>query len=115
MIYDLIRDERRALGLTLEELSSRTGIAASNLSRLEKGRVDARATTLSRVLRSLGLALTATRVSVSSLDEIKERMDEGAARLGSSGISQRDAPARLAWKEQRGLDTTVERRLLGIG
>jgi transcriptional regulator with XRE-family HTH domain len=113
MIYRRIRSERVAQGVTLEELSKRTGIAASNLSRLERGRVDARASTLIRVLRALGMSLTVTPTPVMALDDIKARMAVGAARLSDFGVDERDADARIDWKERRGLDTKVERRLLG--
>jgi len=115
MIYRQIRIERLAQGVTLKELSKRTGIAASNLSRLEQGRVDARASTLARVLRALGKSLTATPTPTRALDDITARMAAGAERLGNTGVLVRDAGARLDWKEQRGLDTAVERRLLDSG
>ena len=115
MIYQQIRTARRNQNMTLAELSTRTGIAASNLSRLEQGRVDARASTLARVLRALGLSLNATPTPARALDEIAARMAAGAERLGNTGVLVRDAGARLDWKEQRGLGTAVERRLLDSG
>ncbi len=113
MIYRSIRSERQTQGITLEELARRTGIAASNLSRLERGRVDARASTLTRVLGALGMSLTATPTPALALDDIKARMAVGAERLSDFGVYERDADGRLDWKERRGLDTKVERRLLG--
>jgi len=98
--------------MTLSDLSERTGIAASNLSRLERGRVDARASTLSTVLAGLGLTLAASPRVASDLDGVKARMEEGARRLADAGRGERDVASRLAWKERRGLDTTVERRVL---
>jgi transcriptional regulator with XRE-family HTH domain len=98
--------------LTLEELARRTGIAASNLSRLERAGSDPRASTLERVLRGLGLRLTTERAVVLTLCDIESRMAVGAGRLERAGTGKRDAAARLEWKERRGADTGVERRLL---
>jgi transcriptional regulator with XRE-family HTH domain len=113
MIYDDLRARRIAQGLTLEELAGLTGIAASNLSRLEQGRVDARLSTIGRVLLGLGLTLALVPANPKSLIEVRDRMSEGAVRLAAAGLGARDVMARLAWKEERGLDTTVERRVVG--
>ena len=112
VITQRLREERLAQGLTLEELARRTGIAASNLSRLERAGSDPRASTLERVLRGLGLRLTTERAVVLTLSDIESRMAEGAGRLERAGTGNRDAAARLKWKERRGADTGVERRLL---
>ena len=108
----MIQNERRAAGLTLEELAARTGIAGPNLSRLERGRVDARQSTVDRVLRALGLTFAIVPLTPKSLEDVRDRMAAGASRLHRAGLGGRDVAARLAWKEQRGLDTQVERRLL---
>ena len=108
-----VRRERLAQGLTLEELSSRTGIAGPNLSRLERGGTDPRLSTVLRVLGALGLSLEVVPVERVTLDDVERRMEEGTARLRSAGITDRGAKSRLDWKDGRGLDTGVERRLLG--
>lgn len=112
MIYEEIRDERSAQRLTLDQLAARTGIAAPNLSRLEQGRVDARLSTITRVLRGLGLAIALAPVSPLSLTEVRDRMTEGATRIEKAGLGERDVATRLKWKEDRGLDATVERRVV---
>ncbi len=113
MIIELIRSERRKQGLTLEQLAAHTGIAASNLSRLEQGRVDPRLSTIERVVRGLGLEIVLVPVRTARLADIRDRMAQGAARLKAAGLAERDAHARLAHKEARGLDTWVERRVIG--
>ena len=50
---------------------------------------------------------------VMTISDIKARMDEGRKRLAERGIHVRDVRKRLEWKESRGIDTTVERRILG--
>ena len=113
MIYRRIREERIGLGLTLDQLSARTGVAAPNLSRLEQGRVDARLSTIARVLLGLGFALELVPERAKSVADVIERMEEGSARLRAAALGERDVEARLTWKEERGLDTTVERRVVG--
>lgn len=94
------------------EVAERTGIAPPNLSRLENGLVDARLSTIERVLGALGMRFEIVPVERTTLEDVKQRMEQGAARLAAVGVADRDAAARLQWKERRGLDTTVERTLL---
>jgi transcriptional regulator with XRE-family HTH domain len=112
MIGPLLRRERLAQGQTLEGLARRTGIAASNLSRLERPDSNPRISTVHRVVRGLGLVLKVEPAATTTLQEIEIRMAEGASRLDRVGRTQRDAASRLAWKAQRGIDTDVEERLL---
>lgn len=111
-MIEIIRSERLTQGLTLEELSSRTGIAGPNLSRLERGRTDPRLSTVLRVLSALGLSMEVVPAERVTLDDVKSRMDEGRVRLRSAGTEDRGAQSRLDWKDGRGLDTSAERRLL---
>lgn len=48
-----------------------------------------------------------------TISDVKARMDEGRKRLTERGIHVRDVRKRLEWKESRGIDTRVERRILG--
>ena len=112
-IVNALRRARLRQGLTLEDLARMTGIAAPNLSRLEQGRVDARLSTITRVARALGLRMALLPATETSLDLVRQRMATGAERLRRAGLGQRDVDARLAWKDKRGIDTTVERRLVG--
>ncbi len=108
MIYEQIRRARLDQGLTLVELSSQTGIAQPNLSRLERGRVDSRLSTLTTVAEALGLSITLTARDVTTIDEVRRRMAEGAARLARRGIVDRNVGRRLEWKRRRGVSTDVE-------
>lgn len=112
MIYSQLRRTRLAKGLTLNELSRRTGIAQPNLSRLERGRVDSRLSTLLTVAAALDLSITLTPREVVGIADVKARMTDGAARLAERGIVDRNAARRLEWKRRRGVSTDVEESVL---
>ncbi|MCY4368673.1 MAG: helix-turn-helix transcriptional regulator [bacterium] len=112
-IYRQLREVRLEKGMTLPQLSSMTGIAQPNLSRIETGKVDARYSTLARIARALSLELALSSPDVLTVADVKARMAEGAQRLAERGIAARDVEQRLAWKRARGVDTSVEQRLLG--
>lgn len=112
-MYRELRKIRTDRGITLSQLSAMTGIAQPNLSRIEGGRVDARYSTLARIARALGAKPVLSTPGVITMSDVRRRMDEGRKRLAGHGIHVRDAEKRLAWKLSRGVDTAVERRLLG--
>jgi len=114
MISSVLRRARISRGLTLRQVAARSGIAESNLSRLETGGVDPRMSTVTKVLEALDMTLAVVPTERLTIDDVKERMEEGAARLRARGVEDRDVAARLAWKEAKGVDTTVERRMLGL-
>lgn len=112
-MYRQLRELRLDKGITLSQLSAMTGIAQPNLSRIEAGKVDARYSTLARIARALGVELVLSAPAPLTLADVKARMAEGARRLAERGIPARDVEQRMVWKQARGIDTTVERRLLG--
>ena len=112
-MYRELRKIRTENGITLSQLSAMTGIAQPNLSRIEVGKVDARYSTLARIARALGVKPVLSAPVVITMSDVSARMDEGRQRLSKRGIHARDTEQRLAWKQSRGLDTTVEQRLLG--
>ena len=112
-MYSQLRQIRLEKGMTLSQLAAITGMAQPNLSRIEAGKVDARYSTLARIARGLGVELVLSSPDVVTLAEVKARMAEGARRLAERGIPARDVEQRLAWKQARGVDTSVEQRLLG--
>ena len=112
-MYRQLRELRLGKGITLSQLSTMTGIAQPNLSRIGAGKVDARYSTSARIARALGVELVLSAPALLTLADVKARMAEGARRLSERGIPARDVEQRLVWKQARGIDTTVERRLLG--
>ena len=75
--------------------------------------MDARYSTLARIARALGVKPVLSAPDVVTMSDVRRRMDAGRKRLAEHGIHVRDVEKRLAWKESRGVDTAVERRLLG--
>jgi transcriptional regulator with XRE-family HTH domain len=67
----LIRDARRAAGLTQGELARRLGTTQSAVARLERGRAQPRVDTVERALGACGrrLELRAVPLSAGSIDE----------------------------------------------
>ena len=57
VLGSVLRDARRAKGLTQQELSARTGLAQPTVSNAERGASDVRVETLFRILATLGLEL----------------------------------------------------------
>lgn len=62
----LIREARRAAGVTLAEVATRAGTSKSTLSRYENGHVDPGVETLVRILQACGHELSADRVGLPS-------------------------------------------------
>ena len=111
-MYRQLRELRQEKGITLSQLSAMTGIAQPNLSRIEAGKVYPRYSTLARIARALGVEMSLTAPDVLSVADIEARMGDGRRRLAEHEIQTRDVEQRLVWKEARGVDTTVERRIL---
>ena len=112
-MYRQLRELRQEKGITLSQLSAMTGIAQPNLSRIESGKVDPRCSTLARIARAMGVEMVLMAPDVLSVADIEARMANGRRRLVEHDIQARDVEQRLAWKEARGVDTAVERRILG--
>ena len=94
-------------------MSAMTGIAQPNLSRIEAGKVDPRCSTLARIARAMGVEMVLMAPDVLSVADIEARMGDGRRRLAEHDIQARDLERRLAWKDARGVDTAVERRVSG--
>lgn len=108
-----LRVAREASGLTQADVSQATGIAAPNLSTIENGKVDIRLSTLERVLDALQMDVQLVpRNRRISLDEAIAQAERGRARLVAAGMAPSDPRQRLAAKERRGVDVSVERALL---
>ncbi|MCL1588395.1 MAG: helix-turn-helix transcriptional regulator [Actinomycetia bacterium] len=108
----LLRVRREELRLTLAEVSQRSGVTIAQLSRIENGLVDARLSTLVRILDATGAGLDDIVVEPLreiSLSDALRRRDSGRSRIERSGVAESDVSARLERKDRRGSDTTAER------
>jgi transcriptional regulator with XRE-family HTH domain len=111
----ILRRRRQAAGLTQRQLGSRSGIAVPQLSRIENGLVDARISTLLRILEATGGTLADVAVPparVTSVHDVLERRAANRARLESAGIEGSDPRDRLDERERRGEDTSAERSVI---
>jgi len=108
-----LRVAREARGLTQADVSQATGIAAPNLSTIENGKVDIRLSTLERILDALQMDVQVVpRNRRISMDEAIAQSERGRAQLVAAGVAPSDPQRRLAAKERRGVDVSVERALL---
>jgi transcriptional regulator with XRE-family HTH domain len=107
-----IRSLRNALDVTLAQLSRACGVTAPQLSLIENGRVDARLSTLVRILDALGADLSDIVVEPPesiSVEAAIARRERGRGRVEDSGMGMSNPEARLDRKDQLGEDTRVER------
>lgn len=70
------KTERKAAGLTLADLSARTGIPVRSLVRIEAGAPEAPMGRVLLVLQSLGYGLQAVRASRPALESLAALYDE---------------------------------------
>jgi transcriptional regulator with XRE-family HTH domain len=107
-----VRSIRSACGVTLVQLSTKSGVTSSQLSLIENGRVEPRLSTLVRILDALGADLSDVVVkqpkSISVAAAIARR-ERGRARIDASEMGVSDPEARLDRKDDLGVDTRVER------
>jgi transcriptional regulator with XRE-family HTH domain len=108
-IGSLIRREREGRGLSLADLSERTAIAPSNLSRIECGRVEPRLSTLNRIAEALQceISLVPSNRPV-PIAEVRRRAREGRERVIRSGLGFSDPWKRLSRKLEAGEDISSE-------
>jgi len=115
-IGSLIRRERESRGWSLGDLASRTGIAQPNLSRLERGLSDVRLSTLQRVAEAFGVTITLTSGDRRRrLDEVVGTAARARARILAAGLGESEPGDRLARRERRGEQATVEAAALRRG
>lgn len=108
----LVRQRREAAQLTLAEVSQRSGVTISHLSRIENGLADPRLSTLQRVLEAMGGMLSdleAPWVVTVPVNDVLERRGVGQERVDRAGLGISNASGRLERKERAGIDVTVER------
>ena len=108
-----LRIAREAAGITQADVSARSGIAVSNLSTIENGKVDVRVSTLLRVLDALDLEVRFTaRSSRLTLESAVAQSERGRMQLTAVGMGVSNPRARLDAKERQGVDVSVERDLI---
>ena len=108
-----LRATREALGLTQEDVSRATGIAAPNLSKIENGRSDPQISTRMRILDAMNLTVEfVPRNAPISLQDVLAQSQRGRERLKATGIAPSDPQIRLDAKRARGANVSVERSLL---
>ena len=108
-----LRATREAIGLTQEAVSRTSGIAAPNLSKIERGRSDIQISTLMRILDAMNMDIELVpRDAPISLQGVLAQSERGRERLNSTGIAQSDPQMRLNAKRARGVDVSVEQSLL---
>lgn len=108
--YEL-RSRREALGLTLAEVSARCGVPVPNLSRIERGEQDPRASTLFRILDALALELRPAG-RPTTLADVRQETSMARERLGRWGLASPNPESRLDRRETGGEDVSAERRVL---
>ncbi len=87
----VVRDARRAAGLTQRNLARRTGIAQPTIARIERGQVDPRVDTLARLLSECGLELAAVPVAGTGVDRSQIREMLRLSPLERLELLRRDA------------------------
>ena len=112
-LTEQLRVAREAAGITQASVSARSGIAVTNLSTIEAGKVDVRLSTLKRLLDALDLEVQLVpRDTPMTLESAVVQSERGRARLAAAGLSPSNPHERLNAKERQGIDVSVERELL---
>jgi transcriptional regulator with XRE-family HTH domain len=115
MMTTVIREigrRRRLMGMSTAELSRRSGIPRPNISRIERGLVDPRLSTLGRLFAVLGLRLDVTPRRSLGLEDAIARAERGSRALALAGISSSDPWRRLGRRAAGGQDVSAEARAL---
>jgi transcriptional regulator with XRE-family HTH domain len=106
----MLRNEREAQGLTLADLSLRTGIAEPNLSRVERSLSDTRLSTVERIADALHLEITlrARTRSRQTLDETKRLAAVAQRQITRAGLGYSNPRRRIERRANRGVAVDVE-------
>ena len=58
MIFEILKKRRKKLRLTQKKLAERVGLSAQHISRIERGELDIKLSTLMALCRELGLEIS---------------------------------------------------------
>ena len=110
LIGKALRAARESRGLTLAELSSRSGVAVANLSRIERGLADPRLSTLERICDALDirLSLAPAGAQPTTLAAIRARAARGRDRLNALELASPSPRSRIARRAAAGEDVRDE-------
>ena len=98
--------------MSIAELSRRSGVPRPNISRIERGLVDPRLSTIERLLAALALKLDVAPRRPIGLEDVIARAERGGRVLASAGISSSDPWRRLGQRAAKGEDVSTEARAL---
>jgi transcriptional regulator with XRE-family HTH domain len=112
MTVESLRKRRRLAGMSMAELSRRSGIPRPNISRIERGLVDPRLSTVERLLGALGLQLDVVPRRAVGIGDVVDRARRGSEALAKAGLSSSDPWRRLGRRAARGEDVSAEARVL---
>lgn len=111
----VLRDLRLRERLSITQVYERTGISRAQISKIETGKVDPKASTVAGLLTcynaSFGDLERSAPVTV-DLAMLLERGEAASQRLDRSGVGPSDPQERLNRKARLGLDISAEREAL---
>ena len=58
MVFEILKKRRKKLRLTQKKLAERVGLSAQHISRIERGELDIKLSTLMALCRELGLEIS---------------------------------------------------------
>jgi len=107
-----VRQLRLERGFSVTELSRRSGIPRPNLSRIERGLVNPRVSTVERLLAALDLELDIVPRRVLDIQGVVDRATRGSRILASCNFGSSDPWRRIGRRAALGEDVSVEARTL---
>ena len=93
-----IRQLREELGWTQEDLAKRAHIDQADLSRIERGRIDPRWSTVNRIVNALGETFALTSAPTTIRPALTTETRDDIRRTARSGAAKRQGEAALPIK-----------------
>ncbi len=98
--------------MSITELSRRSGVPRPNLSRIERGLMDPRVSTVERIIDALDLQVDVVPRRPLDLQDVVDRAKRGYRVLESCGLGSSDPWRRIGRRAARGVDVSAEARAL---